>query len=234
VLEDHIDAALIGDTADFFADFLRFMIDEMVGAELLPFLQLFVRVGSGKHPSAEEFRDLNGAVPTPLPAPRTRTSSPGCSSARAMSICHAVLENEGDRGDLFEGEIFGIGQAIYFGRANKFCAASVDHIAQVGELAAVIIVAGDASRAFVAGDAGRENDFLADADVVTSRRFGRFRRPRRCLGCAEVELERPDAGAHPKVEMIEGAGFHADKDFVRTDFWVRDVENFILPARRAR
>src|SRR5260370_16918475 len=73
------------------------------------------------------------------------------------------LENKGDRGSFFEGEILGIRQAIYLGRTNEFSAAAVDHVAQVGELAAVIVLAGNASRAFSAGYAGRENDFLADA-----------------------------------------------------------------------
>src|SRR5260370_39315452 len=74
------------------------------------------------------------------------------------------LENKGDRGSFFEGEILGIRQAIYLGRTNEFSAAAVDHVAQVGELAAVIVLAGKASRAFSAGYAGRENDFLAGAD----------------------------------------------------------------------
>ena len=37
VFENDIDAALVGDAADFFADFLCFVIDEMVGAELFGF-----------------------------------------------------------------------------------------------------------------------------------------------------------------------------------------------------
>jgi hypothetical protein len=37
VFEDHVDAAFGGDAADFFADFLRFVVDEVVGAEFLGF-----------------------------------------------------------------------------------------------------------------------------------------------------------------------------------------------------
>src|SRR6202007_1501656 len=49
VLEDHIDTTLIGDAADFIADFLRFVIDKMVGAKLFGFLQLFIGAGGGQH-----------------------------------------------------------------------------------------------------------------------------------------------------------------------------------------
>src|SRR5258708_13072518 len=66
-------------------------------------------------------------------------------------------------GGFFEGEIFGIGQAIDFGRANKFGAAAVDHVAEIRELAAAIVEAGDAGWAFAAGDSGGEDNLLPDA-----------------------------------------------------------------------
>src|SRR4029077_722863 len=69
VFEDHVDAALVGDAADFLADFLGLVIDEMVGAELLGFLKFFVAAGSGDDASAEEFGDLYGGRADPAARP---------------------------------------------------------------------------------------------------------------------------------------------------------------------
>ena len=44
MFEDNIDTTLIRDAANFFADFLRFVVDDVVGAKLLRFFQL--RIGS--------------------------------------------------------------------------------------------------------------------------------------------------------------------------------------------
>ena len=59
VFEDNIYTALIGDAVHFIADFLRFVVDKMVGAELLCFLHFFVGARSGKYSRAEKFCDLN-------------------------------------------------------------------------------------------------------------------------------------------------------------------------------
>ena len=45
--------------SDFLADFLRFVIDEMVRAKLFALLQLHVTAGSGNHARAEELGNLN-------------------------------------------------------------------------------------------------------------------------------------------------------------------------------
>src|SRR5712692_10138476 len=54
VLENNIDAPLVGDAADFVPDFLRFVIDKMVGAELPRFLQLFTGPGGSDDARAEK------------------------------------------------------------------------------------------------------------------------------------------------------------------------------------
>ncbi len=74
------------------------------------------------------------------------------------------LEDQWDGRGLFEGEIFGVREAIHFRCANEFGAPTVDHITEVGELAATIIEAGKARGAFAAGQRqGREDHSLADA-----------------------------------------------------------------------
>ncbi len=67
VLENDIHAALIRDAADFLADFLCFVIDEVVCAQLFGFLKLFVGAGNGDDVRTEEFRDLNGGAPDAAP-----------------------------------------------------------------------------------------------------------------------------------------------------------------------
>src|SRR6266849_3313303 len=58
VFENDVDAALASDAANFLADFLRFVVDEMIGTKLPGFLELFVGAGSGDDARPEEFGDL--------------------------------------------------------------------------------------------------------------------------------------------------------------------------------
>src|SRR6266849_4941297 len=65
VFEDDVHATLPCDAAHFVADFLRFVVDEMIRAKLFALLQLRVAAGSRNHARAEEFGNLNcGAANT--------------------------------------------------------------------------------------------------------------------------------------------------------------------------
>ncbi len=85
VFEHNIDAALARDTADFITDFLSFVIDEMVGAELLCLLQFFVRAGSGDDARAEEFGNLNGGAADAASCSKNENILAGTSGARTNS-----------------------------------------------------------------------------------------------------------------------------------------------------
>src|SRR6267143_1316180 len=63
VFEYDINPALSCDAAHFLADFLRFVIDEMVRTKLFALLQLRVAASSGNHARAEEFGNLNCGAP---------------------------------------------------------------------------------------------------------------------------------------------------------------------------
>jgi hypothetical protein len=224
VFEDNIHAALIGDAPDFFADLLRFVVDEMVGAELLRLLQLFISAGSRKHARAEEFRNLNCGAPDTAPCPEDKNILAGLQLGTHDQHVPRGLENEGDRGGLFEGEIFRIGQAIYFRGANEFGTPAVDQVAQICELAAVIVLARDASGAFAARHSGSENDFLADAnrgDFGTDLR--NFTGDVAARDVREWNRNARDASAHPKVEVIQRTSLYSDQDFVRADLGVGQV-----------
>src|SRR6266404_4853457 len=63
VFEDDINSALPCDAAHFVADFLRFVIDEMIRAKLFALLQLHVAASRGNHTRAEEFCNLDRGAP---------------------------------------------------------------------------------------------------------------------------------------------------------------------------
>jgi hypothetical protein len=76
------------------------------------------------------------------------------------------LEDERDGRGVDPIEIFGIGHAIYFGAADVLRTAAIDHVAQIGEIAAAIVVSGDAGGATPTADARGEDDFLANVNGV--------------------------------------------------------------------
>jgi len=116
---------------------------------------------------------------------------------------------------LFEREIFGAREAIHFRCANEFGAAAVDHITEVGELAATIVEAGKARGAFATGDAGGEDHSLTDAyggDLGAD--LGNFA----CDVAARYMWERDrnagDALAYPEIEAIESASANAHENLI--------------------
>jgi hypothetical protein len=128
------------------------------------------------------------------------------------------LEDERDRGGFFKRQILRVRQAIYFRYADELGASSVNHVAQVGELAAAIVEARQTRRAFSAGDAGREYNFLASAnrgdlgadlrdfpgDVAARNVRKRYQNIRKAL-------------ANPEIEVVQRAGSNAHQDFVGAD-----------------
>jgi hypothetical protein len=137
------------------------------------------------------------------------------------------LEDQRDGGSLFEGEIFRVREAIHFRCADEFGAAAVDHITEVGELAAAIVEAGKTRGAFAAGDAGGENHSLADAyggDLCAD--LGNFA----CDVAAWYMWERNrnawDALAYPEIETIESASADTHENFIGAHSRVGSVDIF--------
>src|SRR3989442_3509659 len=141
VLENNIDAALIGDAADFVADFLRFVIDEMIGAELFGFLQLFIGAGGSDHARAEKLCDLNGGAADTAAGPQDENILAGLQLGSSKKHVPGGLEYQRNRRGLVEAKIFRVRQAIYFRSAHEFRATAIDHIAQVSGLTTVGIKA---------------------------------------------------------------------------------------------
>jgi len=77
VLEYDVHPALVGDAADLVANLLRFVIDNVVGAELPAFSILASEPAVAMTCAPKNFAIWMAALPTPLPAPRIKTVSPG-------------------------------------------------------------------------------------------------------------------------------------------------------------
>src|SRR6266566_1008144 len=162
VFENDVHTAL-GDAANFLPDFLRFVVDPVIGAKLAGFLELFVAAGRGGDASAEEFGDLYRGAADAAPCSQDEHVFAGLQLSPGNKHVPGGLEDERNRSSLFERQIFRVRQAIHFRGANKFGAAAVNHVAKIGGLPAVVVQAGHASRAFAAANQRREHDFLADA-----------------------------------------------------------------------
>lgn len=224
VFEDDVHAALGGEAADFVPDFLRVVVDEVVGPEFFGFGELGVVASCGDNAAAEKFCDLNAGRADTAACAENENGFGGLELRASEQHVPGGLENEWDGGSFFERKIFGVGEAVGFGTADEFGAPAVNHVAEVGKLRAVIVAAGEAGGALAAGDSRGEENFLAgpdrgdvgadffdDAGDVAA---GNVRKRDRNAG---------EAAAYPEVEMIEGAGVDAGKDFARAGFGFGDV-----------
>jgi hypothetical protein len=125
-------------------------------------------------------------------------------------------EDQRNGGGMDPVEILGVRHAVDFRAANVFGASAINHKAEVGVIAAEVVMSRQTSGAMTTGNARSENDFLADVDVVDivadlddlpgDITAGNMRKRNRVIG---------QAVADPKVEMIESAGVDADQNFVR-------------------
>src|SRR5579863_855545 len=221
MFEHHVDAALASDASNFIADFLGFVVNDVVGAELLCFLELGLIPRSGDHSRTKEFGDLDrGASDTAASAEDEYIFS-GLQLSAGYEHVPGGLKNKRDGRGFLKGQVFRKRQTVYFRGAHEFCAAAIDHVAQVRELAASIVLAGEASGALTAGNAGRKDDFLADThgrDV--SANLSNLAGDVAAGNVRERKRNARDAAAHPEVEMIQRAGLHAHKNFVCVDDWL--------------
>jgi len=215
VLEDHVHAALAGDAADFVANFLGMVVDGVVGAELAGFFELFAAACSGDYPSAEKFGDLNSGAANAAACAENEHVVTRLKLGAGYQHVPGGLEDERYGSGFFERKTLRIRQAIYFGDANELGRATVNHVAEIGELAAAVVESRDACGTLAAGYPGGENYFLPDTDG------GDFRSDLRDLA-GDVAAGNVRKGyrnarqalADPNVEMVQGASVNADEHFV--------------------
>ena len=110
---------------------------------------------------------------------------------------------------------------------DKFGAASVDQVSQIGELAAAVVLARDAGGAFATGHARGENYLLTDAHGGDIRAdLGNFAGDVATWDVRKRNRDMGVAAADPEVKVVQRASSHADEDFVRADDGVRSVRVF--------
>ena len=135
----------------------------MVGAELFCLSQFFIGAGSSDHSGVEKLGHLNGGAPDAASCPKDENILAGLQLGSDEKHVPGGLEDKWNRGGFFKGQLFRIRHAIYFWSAQELGAAAVDEVTKIGEVAAAVILAGDAGRAFAAGHAWSEDHFLANA-----------------------------------------------------------------------
>ena len=224
VLEDDVDAAIVGEAANFLGDGHDAVMNDFVGAELSGFGDFFIVAGGSNHAAAEEFGDLDGGGTDPAAGSDHEDLFARLELRAIDEHVPSGLEDDGNGRGMGPIEVFRIGEAIDFGAADKFSAASIHHAAKIGVIAAEIVIAGKAGGTFATGDAGGEHNFLADVHGANfGADFGDFAGNVGAGDVGQGNLKAGKATAHPEVEMIEGAGTDTDEDFVAAKLRLRNI-----------
>jgi hypothetical protein len=108
--------------------------------------------------------------------------------------------------------------AVHLGTASIFGATTVDHVAEIGEVAAKVVVTGNTSGTFSASDPGRQDHLLTDVnggDFVPE--LGHFPRDITAGYMGKRYGDARNAAANPQVKMVQRASVDADEDFARVE-----------------
>lgn len=218
MLDNNVHTAIVGETANFLGDGHDEVVDDFVGAEFPGFGKFFVVPGGGDDACAEELGDLYGGAANPASGSENEDGLTGMELSAVDKHVPSGKEHERNGGGVSPAKIFRVGEAIDLGHAHKFRAAAVDHVPKIGEVAAAVILAGEAGGAFAASDTRSENDFLADMNGGDFGAYlGDFAGDVAARNVREGEGNARETAANPKVEMIKGAGMDPDEDLVVTE-----------------
>lgn len=224
MLEYDVDAAVVREAADFFGDGHDAVVNHFICANLLGFFESFIIAGRGDYVRAEELRNLNRGAADAAARGENEHAFAGLQLRAVDEHVPSRLEDQRDSGGLRPIQIFGIRKAVDFRATDEFRESSVDHVAKIGVVAAQVVVAGQASGTFAAGDPGSENDFLADMDrVYLGADFGDFAGDIAARDMRERNRDARQTSADPEVEMIQRAGVDAHKDVVGAQVGFVDV-----------
>jgi hypothetical protein len=215
VFDDDVDAAIVSKSADFFRDGHDEVVDDFVGTEFASLGKFFVGAGRGDDARTEELGDLHGGAADTASGSENQYGFARLELSAIDEHVPGGEEDEGDGGGVRPVEIFRIRETVDLGHTNIFGATAVDHITEVGEIAAVVILTSDAGGTFAAGNARSENDFLADmngGDFCAD--LGDFAGNIAAGNVGERDSNTGEAAANPEVEMIEGARTDANQGFI--------------------
>ena len=162
VLDDDIDAAIVGEPADFFRDGHDEVVDDFVGAEFASLDKFFVGAGRCDDARTEKLGDLDGGAADTASGSENQDGFARLELSAADEHVPGGEEDERNSGGLRPVEILRIRETVDLGHTNIFSATAVDHVTEIGEIATVVILTSDAGGTFAAGNARSENDFLPD------------------------------------------------------------------------
>ena len=224
VFKDYIDAAILSEAVDFLGDGHDAVMNDFISADLLGFGEFFVGARGGDDIRTEKFGDLNGGGADATASGENQDRFGGLQLRAMDEHVPGGLKDQRDRSGLGPIEIVGIRKTVDVGATNIFGAAAVEHVAEIGEMAAEVVVAGEAGGTFAASDAGSEDDFFADVNGVDfGTDFGDFAGD---IAAGNVRERNADAGytfTNPEIEVIEGAGPYANEDFIVAEMRLVDV-----------
>jgi hypothetical protein len=211
VFDDDIYAAIVGEATHFLRDGHDEVVDDFVGAEFASLGEFFVGAGGGDDARTEELGDLDSGAAYPAAGCENQDGLAGLKLGAVDEHVPGGKENERDGGGVRPIEVFGIRETVDLGHTNVFRAAAIDHVTEVGEIAAAVILTSDAGGTFATSNAGGENDFLADVKGGDFRaNLGDFAGNIAAGNVGERNGNAGKAAANPEVEMIEGASAYAN------------------------
>ena len=142
VLENDVHAAIIGEAANFLGDGHDAVMNDFVGTELLGFGDFFVVASSGDHTAAKEFGDLDGGAADTAAGGEDEDVFTRPELRAIDEHVPGGLEDKRNGGGMGPIEVFGIGKTIDFRAADEFGATTINHVAEVGKVAATVFIAG--------------------------------------------------------------------------------------------
>ena len=218
MLDHHVDAAPLGELANRLGDVFAVVIDGEIRAQGEGFGQFLLAAGGGNDPAMEHLGDLDGGR-TDAAGRRQHQHILARLEARAGDEhVPGGEEHHGNGGGLLEGEVAGDADGAVLGGGQQFGVAAVAAVAEGGEAAAEIVLAAQASLALAATESGREQHAPSGLHPAAQRaHLDNLARDVAAQHMRHGEPHAGDARAHEEVEVVQGAGAHADEDFVGLD-----------------
>jgi hypothetical protein len=199
-------------------------MNNVIGANFFRFGELLVGSGGGNDVSAEIFCDLNGGATDTAAGTEDQRGFAGTKLRARDEHVPRGKKDERDGGGVDPIEIFRIRHAVHFGAADVFGTGAVNHVTEIGEIAAEIVVTGKAGGTLAAGYAGSEDDFLADVDGMDfGTDFSDYASGIAARNMRERDGNTGQTATNPEVEMVERASVDADEDFVVTKMRLGDI-----------
>jgi hypothetical protein len=215
VFERDVHAVIVGEAANLFGDGHDAVMDDLIGAEVFGFGEFFVTARGGDHATPKEFGDLNGGAADTAAGGEYEDNFTGAELSAIDEHVPGGLEDDWNGGGMGPIEVIGIRHAIDLGAADKFGATTINHVAEIGEIAAEIVVAGETCGTAAAGNSRSKDHFLTDVDGGDlGTDLSDFAGDVAAWNMGQGDLQAGKAAAHPEVEMIEGAGPNTHKNFV--------------------